>query len=186
MQPFFTRKRPAWHMRRLRNAFLAVAATLVAGSMPAAASCAPPIPIAQALRDSGSIFIGTVVRLANANRTATFEVDEVWVGPDLPAQTVVHGGAETDMFTSVDRTWEANRRYLVFASPVDGQLTDNACSNSQIWSDDLEALRPTDARPPADPNDNGTAGALPLPVLVVIGVLGAIGLVSFLAFRRAH
>jgi hypothetical protein len=100
------------------------------GVMPAAASCAPPIPIDQALSEADNVFVGSVVGLAEADRTATFAVDEVWRGADLPAQVVVHGGPGGDTFSSVDRTWEANGTYIVFATIVDGQLTDNACSNT--------------------------------------------------------
>jgi len=170
----------------VRTACLAAAAALVIGAMPAAASCAPPIPIDQALRDADTVFIGSVVGLANADRRATFAVDEVWRGPDLPAQVVVHGGPDGDMFTSVDRTWETDGRYLVFGLMVEGQLTDNACSNTQLWSDDLAPLRPSDARPPLDQAEGATTGGIPGTVLVVIGVFGAIGLVSLLVFRRAR
>ena len=173
-------------MRMLRTAWLVAAAALLLGAMPAAASCMPPIPIAQALAQADSVFVGSVIGLANSNRTATLNVDEVWRGPDLPAHAVVHGGGEGDMFTGVDRTWEAEGTYLVFASIVDGQLTDNACSTTQPWSGELDALRPSDARPPGDPTDLDTSGGLPGTLLVVIGAFGAIGLVSLLVFRKAR
>jgi len=172
-------------MRMWRIATLAAAGALLVGAVPAVASCALPIPIDQALRESDSVFVGSVVGLANAGRTATFAVDEVWRGPDLPARVVVHGGPDGNMFTSADRTWEAAAAYLVFASIVDRQLTDNACSNTQTWSDDLAGLRPTNARPPGDPSDS-TTGGLPDTLLVVIGVVAALGLVSFAVFRRAR
>lgn len=184
MQPIRQPRRQSDLVKMLRIASLTAAATLVTGIPPAVGSCLPPMPIEQALRESGSVFVGTVVGLADADRTANFDVDEVWVGPDLPARAVVHGGPEGDTFTSVDRTWEANGRYLVFASVVDGQLTDNACSNTQSWSDELEALRPPDAQPPEAATDSGTTGGLPATALVVIGGLVALGLVSVLAFRR--
>ena len=172
-------------MRMLRTATLAAVAALLIGAMPAAASCALPVPIEQALREADSVFVGSVIRLANGDRTATIAVDEVWRGPDLAAQVVVHGGPDEEMFTSVDRTWEAGATYLVLASIVDDQLSDNACSNTQPWSDDLRALRPSDTRPPGDPTDSGTTAELPGALLVVVGVVAALGLVSFLVFRRA-
>ncbi|MEX0625943.1 MAG: hypothetical protein WD402_05320 [Chloroflexota bacterium] len=173
-------------MRKLGVALLAAAAGMVMGAMPAAASCAPPVPIDQALRDADSVFVGTVVGLENAGRTASFAVDEVWRGPDLPARAMVNGGPDGNAITGVDRSWEANGKYLVFASVVNAELTDNACSNTQIWSGDLAALRPSDARPPADSTDSGTAGGLPGRLLLVIGMLVTIGLVSVLVFRKAR
>lgn len=169
-------------MRMWRIATPAAVLTLLLATAPAAASCAPPIPIEQALSNSDSVFVGTIVGLANADRDATFAVDEVWRGPDLAAEVVAHGGPGGNGASSVDRTWEAGAKYLVFASIADGQLTDNSCSTTQIWSDDLAALRPSDARPPGDPNDSTTPG-LPGALVVVIGVVAALGLVSFLVFR---
>ena len=147
--------------------------------------CAPPIPIEQALLEADSVFVGTVVGLANSERTADFDVDEVWRGPDLPAKAAVQGGPKGDVFSSADRKWEANARYLVFASTTGGELTDNACSSPQIWSAELEKLRPSDARPPGNPID-GPRDGLPDSLLVVIGVVGGLGIVSFLVFRRAR
>ena len=169
-------------MRMWRIATPAAVLTLLLAAVPAAASCALPIPIDQALRDSDSVFVGTVEGLANGGRTASFLVDEVWRGPDLPARTAVAGGPEGSGVTSIDRSWEPGAKYLVFASVVNGKLADNACSNTQIWSDDLAALRPSDARPAADPSESTTPG-LPGPLLIVVGVVAAVGLVSFLAFR---
>lgn len=165
-----------------RIATLAAVLTLLMAAAPAAASCAPPIPIAQALSDSDSVFVGTIVGLANADRDATFSVDEVWRGPDLAAQVVARGGPGGNGASSVDRTWQAGAKYLVFASIADGQLTDNSCSNTQIWTDDLAALRPSDARPAGDATDDTSPG-LPGTLLVVVGVVAAVVVVSLLAFR---
>ena len=168
-------------MRIWRIATPAAVLTLLMAAAPAAASCAPPIPIDQALRDSDSVFVGTVGGLANGGRTANFVVDEVWRGPDLAARTAVAGGPEGNAITSIDRSWEPGATYLVFASVVNGKLADNACSNTQIWTDDLAALRPSDARPAGDPTD--TSPGLPGTLLVVVGVVAAVVVVSLLAFR---
>ena len=170
-------------MRKLSVALLAATAGMVIGTMPAAASCAPPIPIDQALRDSDSVFVGTVDGLANGGRTANFVVDEVWRGPDLPARTVVDGGPDGNAITSIDRTWEPGAKYLVFAAVANGKLTDNACSNTQIWTDDLAAHRPTDARSPDDATDTGGTG-ISGPLLTLLAAIGVIGVVGFVAFRN--
>ncbi len=172
-------------MRKLAPGLLSAAVGILVGTMPAAASCAPPHPIEEALSGSDSVFVGTVVGLANGNRIATFAVDEVWRGPDLPARTVVRGSPEENGITSVDRSWEAGGKYLVFAAVVNGDLADNACSNTQIWSDDLAARRPSDARAPTDSGDSGSPGGLPSTLLLAVGMLAAIGLVSVLVFRKA-
>jgi hypothetical protein len=165
---------------------LAAVAGMLMSVVPVAASCAPPVPIDEALRTSDSIFVGTVAGLANQGRTATFAVDEVWRGPDLPARAVVNGGPEGNGFTSVDRSWEAGAKYLVFASVDDGELTDNACSNTQIWADDLAAHRPADARPPDDATD-GDATGVGGPLLALIAAAAVIGIVGYFAFRnRPH
>jgi hypothetical protein len=169
-------------MRKLSVALLAAAASMLIGTMPAAASCAPPMPIDQALRGSDSVFVGTVEGVANSGRTATFAVDEVWRGPDLPAKVIVRGGPEGNGATSVDRTWEAGGRYLVFTSTADGRLSDNACSNTQLWSEELTALRPSDVRQPSDAAEVGGTGVSG-PLLALVAAIGLIGVVRFVAFR---
>jgi hypothetical protein len=163
---------------------LAAIAGMLMSVVPTAASCLPPVPIDEALRSSDSIFVGTVAGLANQGRTATFAVDEVWRGPDLPARAVVNGGPEGNTFTSVDRTWEAGAKYLVFASVVDTRLTDNACSNTQIWTDELAVHRPTDARPPSDATDEGSETGIGGPLLALILTIALIGIVGYIAFRN--
>lgn len=170
-------------MRKLSVTLLATAAAMVIGTMPAAASCAPPVPIDQALRDSDSVFVGTVQGIADGGRTATFAVDEVWRGPDLPARVVVQGGPDGNGVTSIDRTWEAGGLYLVFASTANSRFTDNACSNTQLWSEELTGLRPSDARPPSDAADGGGTGVSG-PLLALLGAIAVIGLVGFVAFRN--
>jgi hypothetical protein len=169
-------------MRKLSVALAAAAASMLIGVMPAAASCRPPIPIAQALRDSDSVFVGTVEGIAAGGRTATFAVGEVWRGPDLPANVVVQGGPGGNGATSIDRTWEAGGRYLVFASAAEGRLADNACSNTQLWSEELTALRPSDVRQPSADEDRGGTGVSG-PLLALIAAIGLIGVVGFVAFR---
>ena len=73
-------------MRVLRTASCAAAVGLLLGAVPAAASCVGPVPMEESLRAADSVFVGSVVGLANADRTATFAVDQVWrpradVGP---------------------------------------------------------------------------------------------------------
>jgi len=133
-----------------------------------------------------SVFVGRVVGLTDSDRTATFAVDEVWRGPDLPASVVVHGsGADLFGFSSVDRTWEAGVTYLVFAEVDGNQLSSTACNLTQPWSEGLTAVRPSDARPPSDAADVGSGG-IPIAWLVAIGAAAGVVIISVVAFRRAR
>ena len=167
---------------------MAVAALVVMGPAPAAASCAAPPPIDEHLSTADAVFVGTVHRVANEGRTASVEVHEIWTGPDLPASVVVHGGPdEPGMATSADRHFQAGTQYLFAASARDGRLDDNACTATQPWTDELAGLRPTDAREPM-PLVEETAGMVPVevpaPLLVALLGASAVALIGFLAFRR--
>jgi hypothetical protein len=126
---------------------------------PARASCVEPIPIAQALDEARTVFVGTVTDLQYGGRVATFIVDDVWKG-DVSGSVVVNGGPGLseleaanaqgqDVVTSVDRTYETGGRYLVVSHGNDGDvLLDNACSITQPFSSDLDQYRPESAAAP--------------------------------------
>ena len=142
----------------------------------------PPGP-AEHLAQADVVFVGTVQVLVNQGRTATFAVEEQWHGERLPATVHVHGGPDDpNSASSVDRSYDAGMRYLVAAYIVEQRLTDNACSATQPWSEELLAFRPADywvpTSTPADEN-----GGLPLPVFVGLIAVGAVALVGFVAFR---
>ena len=152
---------------------------------PAAASCAMPIPIEQAIRDSQVVLVGTVTSTENDGRWATVEVHEIWKGPDLPATTTVLGGPEPGTASSVDRSFTAGARYL-FVLSIDerGQLHDNSCSaTTEMGAGDNE-LRPAEFRTPspvdASDADNDATGIVSAGVvaLIVAGVLLAAGLLA--------
>lgn len=137
------------------------------------------------------LFVGTVNALAHGNTTAQIEVEEVWAGDGLDdLVTVVGGSGQDGMATSIDRSWEPNGRYLVFAYEDNGHLADNSCTPTQPWSEDLAAFRPADAevrRSPTDPstvdvNDAGsgepgtsdTPDSFPIvPAIATVAVVGA-------------
>ncbi|MGH2454686.1 MAG: hypothetical protein ACRDHD_00285 [Candidatus Limnocylindria bacterium] len=166
-----------------RGLALLAALLLAAVASPAAASCmAPPDP-PEHLAMADVVFVGTVTRLANGDRDATFAVQEQWKGLPLAAVAIVHGGGTPDpnSFTTVDRTFELGRRYLVAAGTVDGRLSDNACSATQLWSAELATLRPPNAwMPETEPADGGP----PLQVLIAIGAVAMVAFGAALAFRR--
>lgn len=169
--------------------FSVVAAALAALLLPTAASgsCMEPPPLKRHIEQAESVFVGTVVDLANDRRTAAVQVSEVWRGPDLPAAVTVHGGPdEPDMMTSVDRFYEGGTTYLFAASLVDGRLTDNSCSATRPWDETLDELRPADARPPVAGEPAAKETSLPgMPLALAAAAVLLIG-GSALAFRTRN
>lgn len=133
-------------VRRAAALIVAAAAALavLAGTEPAAADCVEPPPLAQAVADAPIVFVGTAVEV-DGGSTARFQVEEVWAGPDL-RDVVVRGGEGGGVVTSVDRSFVEGERYLVLPYADGADLRDNSCTSTQVWSEDLAALRPADAR----------------------------------------
>lgn len=131
-----------------------VAATLAAAP-PAAALCAG-IPDARAeLQRGGVAFVGTATYVTG-ERWATFHVEDVWSGDDLPEWLEV-AGTTTEKprllyafanVGSTDRWWIAGTKYLVFPQRMDGRLVDGNCSGTTVWRDGLADLRPATAHAP--------------------------------------
>lgn len=177
-------------MRALATSIVAAAAVLLGSSNPAAASCAVP-PLEDWIRSSDVAFVGTIVQLANGDRWATVNVEEIWHGPDLAPVVEVRGGPAGNVASSVDRTYGVGR-YLFAVSVAEGVLQDGACSATTEWTEDLAKLRPADARRPSAPIDSApepTSGTSPLaPVVVaaamVVAVVALFGSVALLARRR--
>lgn len=142
-------------MNRL-GTFAAVGLVLLGAALPAAASCvADERTVDQQIADADIVFVGTVIEVTNKNRTAIFRVEEVWKGPSLPERVKVAGGPETsNAVTSVDRYFDQGVRYLVFPLGDPSEFTDNSCSPTRKWADDLAAHRPlgTAASPGPEPS----------------------------------
>ena len=150
------------------------------------ADCAMPPSIEEVLETADIVFVGTVERTAEANRWASVTVEEVWRGPDQPATVLVKGGPAGNAMTSVDRFFEAGVTYL-FVPYLDPQagLSDNACSSTQPFGEDLARLRPADARSPIGeanaPGEGGfdLEGLLPIAVVgIVFAILLGVGLLA--------
>lgn len=172
--------------RRLATAItLGLAGLLAPGAV--AASCAGFPPLEEHLAQAEVVFVGTVTSVADERRTALVRVEEIWRGPELPAEVTVHGGFPDLGFTSADRSFEADVRYLFAAALNEGRIEDNACTATQAWSDDLAALRPTTVATPVPAPDDEAGSFDPVPVAVVVGGLAAVLVVvamSVAAFRR--
>lgn len=172
--------RARWLAAALAGAML----TIPAGA--AHASCAEPVPTAQALAEAPDVFVGTVTGLDWQERVATVEVDEVWKG-DVGAVAIVNGASPLsvlreaqargqDVWTSVDRTYAAGGRYLfVPHSRDEAAYLDTQCSATQAYTADLDPLRPADARI-LGPAGSGRGAAPWLAVVALAaGVLGGGG-----------
>ena len=171
---------------------------LVVGILAIAPLLAPPGAVASCLAppaggvpwaSADTVFVGTVIGLANNDRWATVRVEEVWQGPDQPAEVVVRGGPAGDAATSVDRTFSLGTRYI-FAVTVDGgTLLDSSCSGTtEAGAIDLDAVRPVEVRRPIGASALGDTGidlgglTGPLAVAAIVG--GLLAATVFLARHR--
>ncbi len=127
----------------IRVTIVASLTVLLLPTQTACASCIrDPRPLPVEVAEADIVFVGTVITVANAGRDARIQVEEIWKGPDLGEQVVVHGGPEGGSVTSVDRRWEPGARYLVFPRRHEGRLEDDACSPTVRWEPRLSAFRP--------------------------------------------
>jgi hypothetical protein len=182
--------RPARWLRVLAAATLALVPLLVPAT--ASASCLAPPPGDDPWAAADAVFLGTVTNVANNGRWATVHVEEIWTGPDQPAEVIVRGGPEGATATSVDRTYIAGIRYVFAVLVVEGNLEDNACSaTTEADAIDLDAVRPAEVRIPQGADAGSadvTSGGLDLggyvgPVLLA-SVIGGLLLASVLLARR--
>lgn len=177
-------------LKRLTFGLVPAVALMAMLATPAAslASCAVQPNIKEAAASAEIAFIGTVTATANRDSWATVSVEEVWRGPDQPAEVVIKGGPEGNAATSVDRTFEVGMKYLFFPY-TDGAagLADNSCTSTAPWSADMLALRPKDARAPLGGTTTATgfdAGGLLGPIAVAVVVAGVLLGVGLLARSR--
>ncbi len=180
-------------MNRRLVSLLALALGAVFLSAPAAgASCAPPIPLEEAMEQAPVVFVGTVTKVEHDGRLATFTVGEVWKG-DVEARVLVSGGptpSDLDglgfgesVVTSVDRNFEEGATYLVVPFGTEkGVYMDNSCSATQVYDSNLDEFRPANAYTPVDPGPDGDVMIARIAVGVVVLVAG--GAVAVSVMRR--
>lgn len=139
-------------MKRLLIPIIAVALSVTA--WPAAASCIlDQRPVEQQIAEADTVFVGTVTSVSARDRNAVFRVDEVWKG-NVASKVAVQGGPPGDAVTSVDRYFRQGTRYLVFPDGTSSPYSDNSCSPTREWTDDLVRYRPASATGPTGATDD--------------------------------
>jgi hypothetical protein len=174
-----------------RAVLVALLATVafVAGAAGAQASCAAPPSVRDQAASSPLVFVGTVTFTSDNDRMARVKVESIWRGPELPAYVDVHGSPVSGLSTasSVDRKYNAGTRYLFVLFSADRPLQDNSCSATQVYTSELAALAPPDARSaaPATAFDSvqNTIGQYWLPAL---GFLALVAVAVFIGLRRSR
>jgi hypothetical protein len=164
--------------QRLAAAGLAAVAMATA-TTPALGACAGPSAATLARVDVA--FVGTLTAVRLDGSVATFEIEEVWRGDELPA-----AGPSPEVFSALGMfemppAGVPAVRFLVLARHEDGHLrTGDDCDAYPFpWDPAYAAVRPADARSAAP-----AAVGVPWQLLAVLGASGLIVAVSVLAFRR--
>lgn len=140
-------------MKRISVVLVPALAFAVIGG-PAAASCAAPPPLRQAIDEARTVFVGTVTETSNADRWATVAVSEVWKG-DVARTVEVRGGpadppGPVHAASSVDRAFRDGAMYLFVPSGGEDEVFhDDACSSTTRYGARYEHLRPADTATPA-------------------------------------
>lgn len=142
------RRRSPVTSKRFLVTVVAAVSFLLLPTVPALSSCIrDDRPLSLKIAEAEIVFVGTVLAVGDAGRTARFQVEEIWRGTELGEQVVVHGGPDSQSFSSVDRHWEPGARYLLFPRGDDGRLRDDECSPTIPWEPQLASFRPPDASP---------------------------------------
>jgi hypothetical protein len=136
-------------------------AALFVTALPAAASCAAAPTIPADLERADLVFVGTVTRVENDDRWATFQIEDVWKGDPGGQEVVVRAGPANPgngikAGSTVDRTFESGGHYLVFAYDPgshgytkswgdDSRFEDNNCSATTLYAPSFDQFRPATA-----------------------------------------
>lgn len=179
-------------MKRICAAVAPVLVLAVLGG-PAAASCAAPPPLRQAIKEARTVFVGTVTGTSNSDRWAKVAVSEVWKGNVAPF-VEVHGGpadppGPLQAGSSIDRAYRDGATYLFVPTGGDGEVfVDDACSSTTRYGDRIERLREPDAASPrpfeAAPRRHGGSSVAPWWGVAALAAAG--GTVMLLRRRRRN
>ena len=115
------------------------------------------------------------------------KVESIWRGRDMLTYVHVVGTPEPQaQATSVDRAYEAGKRYLFVPINDRSPFQDNTCTATQLYTPALAAQAPADARAPEPGGDPGTPSVTTLLPWIAIGVvvMAAAGVIIWR--RRRH
>ena len=167
------RRKPIRNGRRLSLVSCLIVLVLQLPTPPAAASCAGPVPVAQAIEEASAVFVGTVVGLENMRRWATVEISDTWKGPVEDVVEVRAGPKDPpgpiSAASSVDRYYKRGLDYLfVLYQGRGGVYRDSNCSGTTRFKPRLQRFRPASAttaspspeetEPPLTANENENEG----------------------------
>jgi hypothetical protein len=159
------------------------------GVVAVTARCAALPPVDEAVLLGEVVFVGTVLRVDNQARWATVRVEERWRGARGLADTVeVRGGPGPGTATSVDRVFGLNR-YLFVVTRGPDYLSDNGCTATTVWTNDLARLRPIDVSPAPDVVANVEVTELNLDTfmpLVALALALIVAVIAYLVILRAR
>lgn len=130
--------------------------------------------MSERVRFASMVLLGTVNEFDGT--TASFEIEEIWRGPDLPGTV--------DIVPEPGRAYTPGERYLVFPTGAPSPLADARCSATVRWTEELSEFRPATARAPgATPAEDAD---LPWEWVIGLAVIGAgfIGLRNIVERRR--
>jgi hypothetical protein len=175
--------------RSLPVAFLLLAMS-IGGASAAQASCGvlPGTTLAGQIDAAPTVFVGTVIRTSNNDRVARVRVESVWKGPAVPTFVTVSGTpAQGSAATSVDRSFAVGQRYLLVPSTGSSPFQDSSCSATQLYSTQLDALKPATAQAPTPGSDGLDPTGWWLPAWIfpaLAGLLLAAAAALWIARRR--
>jgi hypothetical protein len=134
------------------------------------------------------VFVGTVVSTSDGDRVARVKVESIWKGPDLPAYVDIHGSPVSgqNAASSVDRHYRSGEQDLFVLFSDIPPFQDNSCSATQVYTAEIAALVPADARLPASAATGDQianwAGRYWLPIVVAMILVAA---TSVIVLRRS-
>jgi len=161
-------------LRRSGATAMALAAALWLVAQAEAATCGPAPDV---VASADVVFVGTLTAADSTGTQATFAVEEVWKGDDLPSVVAVTG-SPGQWFVPAPLT-----RYLVLATAAGGTLhVGNECNQAYLWDASMAAQRPSTAHPPLSASTDAVV-EVPVPILVIAGIVALVAGVSLVAFR---
>ncbi len=130
------------------------------------------------------VFVGTVVSTSNGDRAAIVKVESIWRGPDMLTYVRVIGTPEPSaQATSVDRKYQAGKRYLFVPENSSSPFDDNNCSATQPYTPALASQAPANARAPQPGGDPGPSAWVALVPWIGLGAM-VLAAAVIVAWRR--